>query len=149
MNRTLKSLTELLEDIRCARVPLADILVLINDPAPIIRVNALRAIARDYANEATTVATLKSAAESDENRALRLAGQISVAFEAVRFLKDLENTHADSAVARLIRDWPEPARTDLIWYLQKTHGDRGSMHNEGNGESAALVLPSASATTRN
>lgn len=90
---------------------------LVLHPSPVVRANALMHLIAHVDHTNSVEGILKLAAINPDNR-VPLMGTISVAHVAVACLLRL-GTHSATATANeLLQAWPEPDRSDLIWYLR-------------------------------
>lgn len=99
-----------------------DLRAFLNHGSIAVRATTLDAIARGSsrvsADEADEVVDdLSDAASNPTNRTL-LLGTISLAHVAMASLFRIGTPRAVSAAWELIDRWPEPDRTDLLWYLR-------------------------------
>jgi len=112
-----KNLQRLVDRIRSGNVPAAELRGLIHHQSPVIRVNALEALAAQAEPHSGVVAELIAAAGDPVNKS-RLMGTVSVAHVAVACLLRFATSEAVEAANALLNTWAEPDRTDLIWYLK-------------------------------
>jgi hypothetical protein len=98
-------------------LPLAEVLSLLHFRSPIVRANALDALAAQAKSNDNVVGEVVAAATDPANK-VPLMGTISVAHVAVACLLRAGSPKADQAAKALLETWPEPDRTDLIWYLE-------------------------------
>ena len=89
----------------------------LHDAAAIVRVNAIEAMAaQSQSNEEVLLELLEVIVEPANS--IRLMGTISVAHVGIASILRCSCEAAKQAVKRLVSDWPEPDRDDLLWYLE-------------------------------
>lgn len=112
-----KSAQETVRHLRSGEVSVEDIRRLLHDDSIVVRANALEALVNHARHEEGLLHEIREAATSPENQ-IRLMGTISVAHVAVACLMRVGGDRAVEAARGLIASWPEPDRTDLLWYLK-------------------------------
>ncbi len=85
-------------------------------PNALVRSNAIRALAPSP-EVSEAIEELVAAAEDSAN-ATRLMGTIRVSHLAVESLFRLGTPEAFRVAETLLCEWPEPDRSDLLWYLR-------------------------------
>ncbi|MBY0395733.1 MAG: hypothetical protein K2X91_04580 [Thermoleophilia bacterium] len=108
--------SESVRRLRSGDATAAEIVSALADPSIVVRANALEALTPHARLDPALLDRLAEAATSPEN-ATRLMGTISVAHVAVAALLRVGTPGAEAAARRLLEDWPEPDRSDLLWYL--------------------------------
>lgn len=118
-------LQKAIDHLRSGRASLRFILRSLSARPPLVRVNALNALVGHARRDAMLLDEFRMAATSTRNQ-LRLMGTISVAHVAVGCLLRAGDNEAAGIARGLIEAWPEPDRTDLLWYLKS----EGLSHHE-------------------
>jgi hypothetical protein len=113
----MSPIQQVIDKIRGRHFGATDLRRLLAHASPVVRVNAIDALQDCIGTDDSVVADLVAAATEPAN-AFRLMGTITVAHQAVLSL--LQSTHpkAVEAANELIRNWPEPDRQDLLWFLR-------------------------------
>jgi len=83
----------------------------------LVRTNALEALVIHAQKKEDLIDELVAAA-SDPINQTRLMGTVSVAHVAIACLLRVGTSKSFEKARALIQSWPEPDRTDLIWYLR-------------------------------
>lgn len=112
-----KTAQETVQLLRSGEVPVEDIRRLLHDDSIVVRANALEALVNHARHGEGLLDEIREAATSPENQ-VRLMGTISVAHVAVACLMRVGGDRAVAVARDLIASWPEPDRTDLLWYLK-------------------------------
>lgn len=113
----LDNVQELIDKLKNGSLPLSEVRALLNHQSPIVRVNALNALVSQVRFDDSVVDDIANAALAHEN-AVCLMGTASVAHVAVGCLYQIGTPSAIAAATSLLKMWPEPDRTDLMWYLK-------------------------------
>jgi hypothetical protein len=114
---TSTEIEAVVQRLKSADLPLTELASLLQYRSPIVRANALDAIAvRTRGTDSLTGEVLAAAA--DPANAVPLMGTISVAHVAVACLLRIGSPKADQSAKALLETWPEPDKTDLMWYLK-------------------------------
>ena len=90
---------------------------LLHHPSSVVRVNAVDALARRSRDGLELIEDLVTAAKHPKNDT-PLMGTITVAHVAVASLFRVGTQKALAAGKQLLDEWPEPDRSDLLWYLK-------------------------------
>ena len=90
---------------------------LLHPPSSVVRVNAVNALARCSQEGGKVIEDLVAAAKHPQND-IPLMGTITVAHVAVACLFQVGTQKALAAGKKLLEQWPEPDRSDLLWYLK-------------------------------
>lgn len=98
-------------------VSLAGIRELVRHPAAVVRTNALNALVRHAKADDGLLHDIIAAAREPLNE-VRLMGTITVSHVAVGCLYQVGSPAALEAAMELLATWPEPDRSDLVWYLR-------------------------------
>ena len=85
-------------------------------PHALVRANAIRAFA-DATEGPEVLEELVAAAEDPANQT-RLMGTTRICHLAVETLYRLGTPRAIRTAEALLRNWPEPDRSDLLWYVR-------------------------------
>lgn len=117
MAATARGIQEVITALVQGCVPLTEIQELLHHPAAVVRVNALNALVPQARSDDRLVENMVAAAEDPLND-IRLMGTISVRHHAVACLYRVGNLTASRWAANLLATWPEPDRSDLVWYLR-------------------------------
>lgn len=117
MNGSTKRLVDV---VRLANLPTAELRDLLAHKSSFKLSDALLALARRAQQEENLVDEIADAA-SDPKNASRLIGTVTVSHIAVASLLQIGTPKAIAAAQRLTNIWPEPDRSDLLWFL-KTEG---------------------------
>lgn len=116
METTTQNTQELIEFLIRGQPTRSEIHDLLNHPSPVVRANALNALVPVAQNDDTLVEAVITAVEDPANT-LRLMGTISIRHLAMACLYRIGSPHAVNAATRLLAEWSEPDRDDLVWYL--------------------------------
>ena len=103
--------------LRSGETPLGEVIDLLHDTSIVVRANALEALIPHVQHDDRLLEQLKAAVVEPENQ-VRLVGTISVAHVALGCLLRVGGGKATEVAKSLIDTWPEPDRTDLLWYLR-------------------------------
>jgi hypothetical protein len=114
---SFKEIETIVDRLRSGQLPLGEVRSLLRYPSPIVRANALDAIAVQAKGNDDVIGELL-AVVSDPANQMPLMGTVSVAHLAIACLLRLGTPKATEAANQLIMNCPEPERTDLIWYLK-------------------------------
>ena len=125
---SVKDLQGLVERLKSGTMLADEVRGLLHHKSPLVRANAIEALAGLARDDDRLVDELIAAASDPQNN-VRLMGTISVAHVAVGCLLRVATAKALEAAKALLSEWPEPDRTDLIWYL-------GSEGLSGKGDAA-------------
>jgi len=111
----------LIEQLERDEIPAQEIHELLDHKSILVRASALEAMAR-HARRDNVVADqftddLVVAACDPENR-VSIMGTIGVTHVAVACLLRVGTPKAVTAAQHLIEEWPEPDRSDLMWFLK-------------------------------
>ena len=90
---------------------------LVLHPSPVVRANALMHLIAHVDHTDSVEGIMNLAAINPDNR-VPLMGTISVAHVAVACLLRLGTSSGSATANELLQSWPEPDRSDLIWYLR-------------------------------
>ncbi len=82
------------------------------------RARAMGALARRAASNPSLRAEVLAALTDPDHRAMRIMGTISIAHIGVACLYRASDDDVRRQVQQLITAWPEPDRTDLLWFLR-------------------------------
>jgi hypothetical protein len=82
------------------------------------RARAMGALARRAAGEPALHDEVIALIASVELRQLRCMGTVSVAHIGVACLAMAGSQDVRERLARVLREWPEPDRSDLLWFLE-------------------------------
>jgi HEAT repeat protein len=126
----------LIKRLNSDQVSRSELRELLNHRAALVRVNAVEAIGRLARHDETLVDDLRAAAV-DPKSAVRLMGTIAIAHVAVACLLRIGTPKAVAIVRDLLAQWPEPDRSDLLWFVK----------SEGLGVHAESAPPDASGIT--
>ena len=99
-------------------LPTAQLFVMLDNISKLIRGRALAALARRSKQDEGLVSHVLAAISNPENRDTRLMGTISVSHLGVACLFEFGSSKTRELVRQLLEDWPEPDRTDLLWFLK-------------------------------
>ena len=97
--------------------PLDAIRTHLRDPGAVVRGNALYALIPHAKADAGLTEDIVEAAKNPINE-VHLMGTISVAHVAVGCLYQIGTQTALNAATELLVTWPEPDRSDLLWFLR-------------------------------
>ena len=103
--------------VRLADLSTAELRNLLTHQSSIKRSDALLALARRAQEDEDLVDEIAAAANDPKN-ATRLMGTVTVSHIAVASLLQIGTPKAVAAAQRLIKVWPEPHRSDLLWFLK-------------------------------
>ncbi len=96
---------------------LGDIRAHLCDPRAVVRANALNALIPHAKIDAELIQEIVAAAMNPINK-VWLTGTIAVAHVAVACLYQIGTSAAEDVATELLSTWPEPDRSDLLWYLR-------------------------------
>jgi hypothetical protein len=114
MSNTKKDAIHLL---RSGEATVEEIRHLLHDKSIIVRANALEAIVSHCQRDEGLLDEICNAI-TPLGRQTRLLGNISMAHIAVGCLMKVGSDRAVGVARDLIASWPEPDRSDLLWYLK-------------------------------
>lgn len=114
---SVKDLQRLVDRVKGGSMPTAEVRDLLGHQSPLIRVNACESLVDPARRDEGLLAELIAAASNPVNN-VHLMGTITVAHVAVGCLVRVGTAKALAAAKALLRAWPEPDRTDLVWYLK-------------------------------
>lgn len=95
----------------------SEILRFVDDPAALVRVNALFALVPFGKSEPSIVAAIEHSALNPYN-AIRLMGTTTVAHIAVGCLLQIDTPESIQSARRVCLRWNDSERSDLFWYLK-------------------------------
>lgn len=98
-------------------LPLDELRQFLTHPSPLVRANAVEAVAEHIHEDGPLLTEVIAFAENPDN-SFRLMGSVSVGHIAVL---GLLRTHCDAARRAgldLVKIWPKADRQDLIWFLE-------------------------------
>jgi len=111
----------LIEQLESDQIPTRELHELLDHKSVLVRTNALEAMARhaqqDHAIADQFTDDLVVAARDPKNWSI-VMGTIAVAHVAVACLLRVGTPKAVTAARQLIGEWPEPDRSDLLWFLK-------------------------------
>lgn len=107
----------LVESIVRRELPPDELRHLLHTAGAIVRANALIALTEYAKDDEDLLADFVAAAKEPQN-AVRLMGTTSVQHVAVASLLEVGTTAACASATALLDGWPEPDRSDLVWYLK-------------------------------
>lgn len=107
----------LVDRLKAGQMETKEMVELLSHPTSTIRANTLEAIARRGQAGESVVEVLAAAAADSKNRTLILMGTVSVAHVAMAALLKVGSSEARLLAGGLLAAWPEPDRSDLLWYL--------------------------------
>ena len=106
-----------IDRVRSPDCPAEELLATLRTGAPIVVANVLDQMGNtNVVPRAAAIEALEAAAR-DPRFAFRLMGTITLAHLAVKALMQLGGEARDRAQA-LMHTWPEPDRSDLLWFLR-------------------------------
>jgi hypothetical protein len=97
-------------------MPIADLRRCLYYQSPLIRANALEATVATARRDEGVLQELIDSVAAPKNNVV-LMGTIPVAHIAVSCLLQVGTDTAMEAAKTFLKSWPEPGRSDLIWYL--------------------------------
>jgi hypothetical protein len=116
MTSTIKDLQYLIERIRSGEMPSGELRRCLRHRSPLVRANALEASVASSRLDESLLQDLINSVAAPTNKVV-LMGTISVAHIAVGCLFQIGTSAAVEAARGFLISWPEPDRSDLIWYL--------------------------------
>jgi HEAT repeat protein len=117
METAVENIKSVITELVTGKTLLDDIRVHIRDSGPLVRANALNALVSPAKADAGLIKDIVAAARHPDNK-VRLMGTIAVAHVAVDCLYQIGSRTALEAATELLAKWPEPDRSDLLWYLR-------------------------------
>jgi hypothetical protein len=114
---SVKGLQGLVDRVKSGAMPTAEVRALLHHQSPLVRANAIEALIRPARHDKGLLEELIAAASDPVNK-VPLMGTISVAHVAVGYLLRVGTAEAVEAATVLLKQWPQPDRTDLTWYLK-------------------------------
>ena len=109
----------LVRDKEFDRLSTKSLLKLLHSNSRLNRARALSALARRSSQEEAIIGQVLNGITELKNRETRLLGStISVSHIGFATLWEFGLPSAREALLRLLQDWPEPDRTDLLWFLK-------------------------------
>lgn len=109
-------LNEIIGRLKDERFTTEEVRALLGHASILVRVNALKALSRRARDDESLIDDLADAAR-DATNSTRLLGP-TVAQVAVACLLEVGTERAKEEARRLVDEWPEPDRSDLLWLLQ-------------------------------
>jgi hypothetical protein len=109
------------------------LLELLNSDSRVNRVRALSTLARRSSQDGIITASVLKGITEPKNREARLLGStISVSHVGFAVLWEFGPPDVRECLQKLLKNWPEPDRTDLLWFLksQSISIDSGSISSE-------------------
>jgi len=95
------------------------LLKLLHSNSRLYRARALSALARRSSQEEAITPQVLNVITESKNREARLLGStISVSHIGFATLWEFGLPSVRESLRRLLQDWPEPDRTDLLWFLK-------------------------------
>lgn len=94
-----------------------ELMELLDSPSVIYRAHAVETLARRPGDDEAIGKRLLEVATKAKNRNDRLIGTVSIAHIAIASLLETGSHTMKENIKKLLDDWPEPDRSDLIWYL--------------------------------
>lgn len=96
----------------------AELLVLLRDKSRLSKGRALAALARRTKDDELLVDEVIAAIQDPANQETRIMGTISISHIGVACLLVVGSSKTKERVTQLLEHWPEPDRSDLLWFLK-------------------------------
>lgn len=96
----------------------AELLVLLRDKSRLRKGRALAALARRTKDDELLVDEVIAAIQDPANQETRIMGTISISHIGVACLLGVGSSKTKERVMQLLEHWPEPDRSDLLWFLK-------------------------------
>jgi hypothetical protein len=100
------------------QLPTTELLELLRNKSKLSKGRALAALARRTRNDVSLVREVISAISDPANQETRIMGTISVSHIGVACLLEFGSSRTKELVKQLLEHWPEPDRSDLLWFLK-------------------------------
>jgi HEAT repeat protein len=112
----VNKLDEIIARLKGNELSISEIRQLVNHNSILVRANAMEALSRHGSQQPECIVDLVNAALDPKN-STRLVGA-KVSHMAVVSLLKIGTDEAKVEASRLINDWAEPDRSDLLWFLK-------------------------------
>jgi len=96
----------------------AQLLKLLSSESKLSKGRALAALARRTKEDESLVNETVAAISDPANKETRIMGTISVSHIGVACLLDFGSSKTKELIKHLLKQWPEPDRSDLLWFLK-------------------------------
>ena len=112
----IDQLNLIIAELKGDRLSTSELRELLDHKSIVVRVNALEALSRQARQNAEVITDIVRAALDPSNNTRLLGARVS--HVAVACLLKVGTEQAQAEASRLIDEWSEPDRTDLLWFLR-------------------------------